>query len=257
MRFKMLKRLIYLLAMLVLPLLSFGNDNAKSLFAQGNAYYAKSQYKEAINTYTQLINDGDASAAVYFNMGDASYKNGDIPSALLYYEKAHKLAPGDDDINFNLKYVNLKTTDKIEETPEFFLASWWRAVMLCFSTSALAAFSIVIALLASGLLVLYFFSNSVYLKRLSFYAAITLFFLGISCVFLAYMQDSYFDSHHQAIIFSDSVNVKNGPVDKSNTLFVIHDGTKVNILDNTNGWMKISLANGNEGWIKQSDVKEI
>src|SRR5580704_14777486 len=95
MKFDMLKRFIYVLMMLVFPVLSFGSDGANTLFSKGNTLYTKGQYKDALATYQQLIDQGYQSAAVYFNMGNASYKNDDIASAVLYYEKAHKLAPGD------------------------------------------------------------------------------------------------------------------------------------------------------------------
>ena len=253
----MLKRILYLFIALVLPLLSFGNDHENALFAKGNADYAKAQYKEALAAYQQILDDGYQSAGVYFNMGNASYKIDDIPSALLYYEKAHKLAPGDDDINFNLKFANLKTTDKVDEVPEFFLSRWWKGFILSFSISALSIWSIVLVLLGSGVLIFYFFAGSVSVKKASFYVSIILFFFGIATIFIACSQLTYFNAHQQAIIFSSSVNIKSGPVEQSNTLFVLHDGTKVNVLDSSNGWMKIRLANGNEGWIKETDVKEI
>ena len=257
MKFNMLKRCFYLVAMMALPLLSFGSDQTNALFLKGNAFYAKGQYKEALTAYQQMIDQGYQSAGIYFNMGNASYKNDDIASAVLYYEKAHKLAPGDDDINYNLKYVNLKTTDKIEELPEFFVTRWWHNFILAFSTQALAVWSITFILLGSLVLALYFFAGSVGVKRASFYGAILLFFMGVSTVFIANRQLNYFDGHPGAIVFSPSVNVKSSPADQANTLFVIHDGTKVNVLDNSNGWTKIGLANGNVGWIKAIDIKEI
>jgi len=257
MKYSMLKRLCYLLVFIVLPLLSFGNDDAVTLFKKANDLYAKSQYKDALSMYQQITRDDYQSAPVYFNMGNASYKMGDIPSALLYYEKAHKLSPGDEDINFNLMYVNLKTTDKIDAAPEFFLSRWWQGFMLSFSAKVLSVWSIVFIFLGSGALTLYFFANSVAFKKGSFYTAIILYFLGVISIFITSRQLSYFDDHKQAIVFSNSVNVKSGPVDKSGTLFVIHEGTKVDITSNNNGWMKVTLANGNEGWIKASDVKEI
>ncbi len=257
MRFKMLKRILYLFIALVLPILSFGNDRTQMLFAKGNACYAKAQYKEALTAYQQILDEGYQSAAVYFNMGNASFKSDDIPSALLYYEKAHKLSPGDEDINFNIRFANLKTTDKIDEAPEFFLANWWKALILSFSVNTLSVSSILLVLLGSGVLIIYFFTNSVSIKKASFYCSITLFFLGLITIFIAGMQLNYFNGHRQAIIFSSSVTVKNGPVEKSANVFVLHDGTKVTILDTSNGWMKIRIGNGNEGWIKNSDVKEI
>jgi len=257
MKYSMLKRLFYLLVFVVVPSLSFGNDGAAALFKKANNLYAKARYKDALSTYQQVIDGGYQPAAIYFNMGNAEFKMGDIPSALLYYEKAHKLSPGDEDINFNLRYVNSKTTDKIDAVPEFFLSRWWQTFILSFSAKVLSVWSIIFVLLGSGSLMLYFFANSVAVKKGSFYSSITLFFLGVLSVFMANRQLSYFDDHKQAIVFSNSVNVKSGPVDKSGTLFIIHEGTKVNIMDNNNGWMKVSLANGNEGWIKATDVKEI
>lgn len=250
-------RTLYFFIAFILPLLSFGNDNTSTLFEKGNAYYAKTQYKDALATYQKIIDEGYQSAAVYFNMGNASYKNGDVSSALLYYEKAHKLAPGDEDINFNIRLANLKTTDKIDELPEFFLAKWWKGFILNFSIHTLAVISIVVILLSSGILALYFFTGSVSVKKVSFYVSMVFFSLGVLAIFIAGQQISYFDSHRQAIVLSSFTNVKSAPGEQSGTLFVLHDGTKVNVLDSSNGWMKIKLANGNEGWIKLADVKEI
>ncbi len=252
MKFNSMKKIFYVFILAVLPFLSFGN---KQLMA--DYYYSKGQYKEAAADYQKIVDEGYQSVALYFNLGNAYYKLDDIPSALLYYEKAHRLAPNDDDINYNIRFANSKTTDKIDEAPTFFLANWWKAFILSFSVGTLSVLSIILVLLASTILVVYFFTGSVAIKKSSFYGSIALFLLGIIIVFMAIMQTDYFTSHRQAIVFSNSSTVKSGPVDKSNTLFVIHDGTKVDILDNTNGWMKIRLANGNEGWINGGDVKEI
>lgn len=257
MKFNRINLIVFLALWLALPAFSFGSSRAAGLFEKGNALYAKAQYREALSAYEQVLNDGYESAALYFNMGNASYKSDDIPSAILYYEKAHKLAPGDEDINMNLRFVNQKTTDKIEEAPEFFLAVWWRAFILSFSTATLSVLSIVLFLVASGLLVLYFFGNSVVVKKSSFYASIGLFVLGLIFIFMGAMQVSYFNNHRQAVIFSASTTVKSAPSDGAGNLYVLHDGTKVNISGDSNGWIKIKLANGNQGWLKAADVKEI
>jgi tetratricopeptide (TPR) repeat protein len=257
MKFDRLKRLAYVLLAVLLPLLSFGDDNTQALFEKGNTYYTKGQYQQAVAAYQQVVNSGYQSVALYYNMGNAEYKLGEIPSSLLYYEKAHKLAPADEDINVNIRFANLKTTDKIDEMPEFFLNRWWHGFILSFSVNALAVWSVLLVLVGSGLLILYFFANSVAIKKLSFYSSLTSFFIGLIIMAIAGSQVNYFDGHKQAIIFSGIVNVKSGPVDQPNTLFVLHEGTKVNVLDKANGWMRIKLANGNEGWLKISDVKEI
>ena len=250
-------KILYLFIVLALPLLSFGNDDVHALFAKGNTFYARAQYKEAFDAYKQIEDDGYQSAGLYFNMGNASYKLDEIPSAVLYYEKAHKLAPNDEDINANLQLADSKTTDKVEAAPELFLTRWWDAFILTVPLSGLAAISIILFLGGSALLILYFFATAFTVKKSSFIAAIILFITGILTVLTAGSQQHYFDSNRQAIVFNSSVTVKSGPVDKASSLFVIHDGTKVNIVDDNDGWMKIKLANGNEGWIKAADVKEI
>ena len=257
MKLNKLVSILTLAGALVLPRLAFGADSLTAAFEKGNVYYSKGNYQGALNAYKALLNEGYESAPLYYNIGNAYYKLGEIPSALLYYEKAHKLAPGDDDINFNIRFTNLKTTDKIDEVPEFFLANWWKKIILSVSISTLSVFSVLFVLLASAALIFYFFAQSVTLKKTSFYISVTVFTFGLLTLFISGRQSAYFNGHKQAIIFTSSASVKNGPVSSSGTLFVLHEGTKLNVLDSNNGWLKIRLANGNEGWIKAADVQEI
>lgn len=250
------KHFIYLLVALVMPVLVHAADE-QAVFEKSNQQYAKGNYKEAIAGYQQILNAGYQSVPVYFNMGNASFKNGDIPSAIYYYEKAHKLAPGDDDINFNIQFANLRTTDKIDAAPEFFLSKWWNGFILMFSATALAVWSILFILLACTALVTYLFTYSVVIKKASFYSTFILFIVGLFTIFIGNRQANYFDTHHQAIIFSGAVTVKSSPDNAAKSLFVIHEGTKVDVLDNNSNWTKIRLPNGNEGWIVAGDAKEI
>ncbi|SEO33861.1 tetratricopeptide repeat protein [Mucilaginibacter sp. AW1-7] len=253
----MLKRLIYLLLLIVAPLLAFSDDAGPALFKKGNNLYQKANYKEAAAAYQKMVDDGYQSASLYFNLGNAYYKNGDIAPALLYYEKAHRLSPGDEDIRVNIQFANSKTTDKIEAAPEFFITKWWTGFILAFSANALAVVSVLLFLAASGLLILYRFSGSVGIKKASFYSALILLLLGIGTIFISGRQAAYFDAHHDGIIFNSSVNVKNAPATTAKNGFVLHEGTKVNILDKKSDWVKIKLANGNEGWVSTADVREI
>jgi tetratricopeptide (TPR) repeat protein len=218
------KRIIYLLLFMVLPAFSFAADDLQAFFEKGNQQYAKGQYADALKTYQKVIDAGYESAAVYYNMGNANYRTGDIAPALLYYEKAHKLAPGDEDINFNIKLANLKTTDKIDQAPELFLARWWREFILMCSGTALAIWSIVMILLASGILILYLFTRSVAIKKASFYISMVCLLLGLTTMFMGNRQTSYFENHRQAIIFASSVAVKSAPGKGGKILFSLHEG---------------------------------
>jgi len=255
-RYNPLKHGLYLLLLLALPLFSLGNDNT-ALFEKGNAAYAKAQYQQAEKSYQQIIDNGYESAAVYFNLGNAYYKTGDIPSALLYYEKAHKLAPGDEDISFNIRFANSKTSDKVEPAPEFFATQWWHNFILFYSASTLATLSIIFILLGFGVLILYLFTASILLKKASFFTGVIMAFVGIVMVFIINRQITYFSNHHQAIIFSSTVTVKSTPDASAKPLFVVHEGTKVTIMQTNNSWIEVELPNGNAGWIATTDVKEI
>lgn len=250
-------RFICLLICIAVPLISFGKVDAQSLFKKGNQLYAQGHYQQAADTYMQVISSGYVTAAVYFNMGNACYKNDEISSAILYYEKAHRLSPGDEDINFNIRLANLKTTDKIDEAPEFFLAKWWRGFILCLPLGTLAVLSIIFIMLGSGILIWYLFTRSVTVKKVSFYAAISLYIIGAVFIFMSNRQAAYFDNHRQAIIFKGTVTVKSAPAGASKPLFVIHEGTKVDMLQHNSGQIRIRLTNGSEGWIGEGDVKEI
>jgi len=256
-KYKGIKHGLYLLLLVVLPLLSFGDNPVNQLFKKGNEQYAKAKYSEAIQSYQKILNGGYRSAAVYFNLGNAYYKTGDMPSALLYYEKAHKLTPGDDDVNFNIQLTDLKITDKIEPTPEFFITKWWHGFILFLSADTLSMLSVLLLMAGFSALIFYLFTNSLSLKKSSFYAGIVLLICGIVTIFISNRQVHYFNLHHQAIVFSSSVTVKSAPGEAAKPLFVVHEGTKVDILQKNESWVEIELPNGNTGWVASTDVKEI
>jgi tetratricopeptide (TPR) repeat protein len=251
------KRSFYLLLMLFLPLFSWADTAAEALFKKGNEQYAKAQYQQAAQTYQRVLKSGFTSAALYFNLGNAYYKTEDLPSAVLYYEKAHKLAPADQDININIQFCNLKLADKIEQQPEFFVSRWWHSLILIVSADQFAVLSVVLLLAGFILLIVYLFANLVAVKKASFYTGLGTIFIGLICIFLANQQVNYFETHHQAIIFSSSVTVKGSPNSNGKPLFVMHEGTKVAIVQQNGNWIEIELPNGNAGWITTQDVKDI
>lgn len=251
------KRVIYLLSCIVLPLLSFGKADVQTIFEKGNRQYAKADYTSALANYQQVLNSGYQSAALYYNMGNACYKTDEIPSALLYYEKAQKLSPGDEDIKFNIRLTNLKTIDKIDEVPELFINRWWRNFILVFPLNTIATLSIILVLSASLALILYLFTRSVTIKKTSFYTAMGLLIVGATVIFMGNRQSVYFDNHRQAIIFTSTVTVKSSPAAAAKTLFILHEGTKVDVLKTVNKRLRIKLANATEGWIGVGDVREI
>ena len=251
-----MKIAVYLFMAMILPLVTFAADNMQAIFAKANAQYTKGQFKEAEAGYKQLVNGGYESAALYYNLGNAEYRLNDIASAMLYYEKAHKLSPGDEDINANIRFANQKLADKIDTSPELFFVTWWHSFILSFSANAMAVWSVILLILASAALTVYFFTYSVSVKKMSFYSALVTAVFAVITIVYTTSQSSYFAGNKQAIIFN-TVNVKGGPMESSSTLFVLHEGTKVNVQETGNGWLRIKIANGNQGWVKAADAKGI
>lgn len=167
-KYKHLTSGFYLVLMLLLPLFSLGDDKENALFEKGNQLYAKAQYQQAAQIYQQILNNGYSSAAIYFNTGNAYYKLDDMASAILYYEKARKLAPNDKDINVNIQLANLKISDKIEPQPDFFVARWWHNFILVLSADTLSLISDLFFLVGFLLLIAYLFSRSLILKKTCF-----------------------------------------------------------------------------------------
>lgn len=253
----MYKSGLYLLLLFLFPLLSSANNELESFFSKGNDYYAKAKYEEALKAYQQIINQGYESAEVYFNLGNTNYKLGDFPSAILNYEKAAKLSPGDEAVSINLQLANLKITDKIEAVPELFLSTWWKNFMLIFSAQEWSAIGVVLLILGFLLLIVYLFAIVLPVKKYAFYIGICLAVAGVFSVVISGLQQNYFKNNLNAIVFAGTLNVKSGPDDREKTVFVIHEGTKVEIKTRDKDWIEVELPNGNTGWINASAVKEI
>ncbi len=233
-----------------------GIESPSTLFNKGNEAFAKSNYKNAISLYKNICDLGYESSHLYYNLACAYFKDNDMASSILYLEKAKKIDPWDEDIQYNLSFANLKTYDKIESQPEFFLLKSWLSLLLI-PLGILTWLSIF--LFSGGFLVLlvYLFHPIVLFKKVSFYSGILLIFLGILSFSMAELQTFYLKNHEEAIVFSQTLTVKSAPNEPSKALFVIHDGTKVSIVEQTNDWSRIRLPNGNTGWVPSKDIVEI
>jgi tetratricopeptide (TPR) repeat protein len=246
-----------LLLLLIFPLFLPANEKVENLFVKGNDLYAKGKYKEAAASYEQVLAAGYFSADVYFNLGNAYYKQDEIPLAILNYEKAGKLSPGDEDIQVNIQLANLKIADKIDAVPEFFLTKWWRSFILFCSAEVLSVLGVTGFLLGFALLIVYLFAVSIAVKRPAFYSGIVLLVLALLITGVAGLQTNYLTGSNEAVVFAGTVNVKSGPKDSFKTLFVIHEGLKVSVAAQNEEWIKVELPNGNVGWIAAASVKKI
>ena len=255
-----MKTLNYFMLLLLGILISWGNfsyaETNENLFQSANKAYSKGNYKSAIESYRKIIDNGYCSKEVYFNLGNSYLKADSIPQAILYYEKAKILDPTDEDITLNLKFANVKTTDKIEVIPQLFIVGWFQSLLNLYSLTAWAWLSILAAMIACILFFGYINAKTESIKRLTFFGGCIFILITASLVFISFAV-SKSQSSKRAVVFSASVTLKSEPNQTATSLFVIHEGATCKIIENLDTWYRVKFDNGNEGWLQSQDIIEI
>lgn len=246
---------LYLVFMLFSANLKAQDFNSELFKAE--KLYANSSYDSAALIYQSIIDSGYQSPELYYNLANTYYKLQEIPSAILYFEKALKLNPSDENIKHNLELCNSMIPDRIEAVPRLFFIDWYRSLYNYFPIDTWASIGLSLFALFSFLLLIYFLSSKVFLKKLGFWAASFILILSLFSFFLTYQKYESFIQHDEAIIFIPSITVKSSPAKNSVDLFVIHEGTKVTIIDQVGLWMEIKIQNGSTGWIESENLQII
>ena len=226
--------------------------------AKADSAYINNDYSSAVYLYENILANQGESADIYYNLGNSYYKMDNIAKAILNYEKALVLNPGNGDIRFNLELAQSKTVDKVTPMSEVFLVTWMKDLTNTMSEKGWAKMGIITFILMLLMLALYFFSKKIALKKVGFISAVCLLLVCIVANVFASTQKNEAQSHGTAIIMAPSVTVKSTPNEGGTDLFILHEGRKVNIKDNTmREWKEIQLEDGNAGWVPASVVEII
>lgn len=253
---KALKKLLFLVFIAVGFSTTYGNEYETTI-QQANSVYNEGLYDSAIILYNEVILAKMESPELYYNLGSAYFKNQNLPKAILYFEKAKKLNPTDEDITYNLNIANSLIVDKIEKVPELFYKHWWNYFYTLFNADTWTILSLSIWCVFIVFLGFFILSKSRRSKKLSFYLA-TLFFIAAIVSFgLASQKYYYTKENKEAIIFTPTITVKSSPTANSVDLFVIHEGTKVKIVDKVDNWNKIKIQDGSIGWLSSKSMEMI
>ncbi len=229
-----------------------------SLKTEADTLYQQEKYDKAAQKYEQIINTKGTSADVYYNLGNAYYKMDAIPQAILYYERAYQLNPGDKDIRNNLAIARGKTIDRVTPPSEMFFVTWWHNFVESLSLNAWGIIGIASFVLALIGVLVYLLTYAVTVRKVGFYSAVVLFCVCVLANVAAWAQYDRMENHSYAIVMSSVVSVKSSPSDNSTDLFVIHEGSKVEILDSTlKDWREVKFEEGKQGWLPASSIEEI
>lgn len=224
---------------------------------EAESAYTKEDYKKAIKLYEGLLETYGESADIYYNLGNAYYKSNQVAPAILNYERALLLDPGDGDIRFNLQMARQKAIDKIEPVGEFFLYRWFDQLQNRGAADSWAKAGIVCFLLFIGCLAMFFFSKWMRLKKVSFYAGLCCLVLVILFNLFAHNQKKELVNRQDAIVFAPTVTVKSSPDASGTDLFILHEGTKVSVKSKLGEWSEIEMEDGNVGWMPSKDIEVI
>ncbi len=235
----------------------FAFSQYEQKFDQGKEHYKEANYEAAISSWESILESGEHAAALYFNLGNAYYRIDQIAPSIYYYEKALQLAPGDPEIKNNLVFAQNQTIDIIEPLPKNIFSSWIERTTQYFSFDNWAKIAVVFITGFVLLFLLYYFSVVAMKKRLFFASALLSLFVSLGCIFFAYTNYAQVNDIKSAILFTSSSQVRSEPLERSDLSFVLHEGTKVKIISEEDGWVRIKLADGKDGWMLKADLKEL
>ena len=231
---------------------------ADSLWTAGVAAYTDGDWTAAAKAWSDLRSLGLESPQLYCNLGNAFFKQDDLARAILNYERALKLDPSYADARYNLAFAQTQLQDKIEAVPEFFLTAWSRKICWLLPSDTWAALFIVMLAVTLGCVLLFLLGRSVAARRSGFIAGIVALLLAALCLSFAFWQRSDYRKADSAIVTRAVVTVRSSPGrDSAKDLFVLHEGTRVKLLDTVGAWHNIELADGRQGWMSEDDLEVI
>lgn len=244
-------------AVLMITVFQINAQTPEQSFETGNKHYADGQFQEAIDAYRKVLDSGQESAAVYYNLANAHYKLNNIAPSIYYYEKAKRLNPADADIKNNAAFASKMKIDAITPLPENTVKKWFNSVLNLLTSDGWAYATVILAMLFVIFFLAYYFSYGTGKKRVFFTGTfVSLLLAGLSLMF-AYNAFAKAEKDNLAIVFAQESTVKAEPNLASAEAFVLHEGTKVMILETVKDWKHISIADGKSGWIPATDIKEL
>lgn len=250
----MKKLLTYILFIIV----CFSVKAQSEIFAKANNLYNEGNYQEAIATYQSILDTKMHSAELYFNLANAYYKTNQVASSVFYFEKALQLAPNDPEIKNNLAFAQNMTIDAIDVVPKLGLSQYVNNVVGLLNYDGWAYLSVALMITFVFLFLLYYFAYQSGRKRVYFLSSLITFIAVLFFLVMAYQSYNSLANDNPAIVFDTEVEVKIDPNLRSETVFSLHEGTKVQIEETYDkSWVKIKISDGRTGWMPSESIKSL
>lgn len=251
---------VVIMLMMLMPMAASAQNDSyvDSLWNSANAAYVDGRWADAVKDYQMISGMGFESASLYCNTGDAFFKDGNVPMAILYYERALKLDPSYEDARYNLDLMNATIQDRIDPVPEFILKVWARDVCYIMDSDAWAVCFLVFLALTLAMVLLFILAPSAAGRRAGFFTGIVLLICASFSISFSLWQKKDYMNADDAVVMRPVASVKSSPSAESSTdLFILHEGAKVRVLDVVGSWKKIELADGRQGWLPSEDMEVI
>ena len=247
----------FLLPVFLSQALANNSKVADSLVLAANNYYLIKDYTNAVRCYKQVVDMGFEAPALFYNLGNAYYKQDKLAEAILFYEKALLHSPADEDIQQNLSLANTRIVDKIDNIPAFFLKRWFHGLGGILSPDQWAWLSFVLFCFALIGFLLYVVSQRTAQKKFAFSAGVFLVMISLLGIVMMQSRVHAIQDGRGAIIMVTSLDVKSSPDVESVNAFVLHSGTRVVIVDSVQHWIEVKIADGSKGWVPRDAISEI
>lgn len=249
-----MKRLVYIWLLLI----GFASQGQNELlFKEGNSFYNEGNYTAALEKYKMILDSGEHSSELYFNIANAHYKLNHVAPSIYYYEKALLLDPNDKDIKNNIAFARNMTVDAIDTLPEVGLTKLISNVTNALSFDGWAKVAVGLIIIFVMVFIAYDYTNTTGKKRLAFLVSNAALLTGIVAVIIAFHKYNLDQNNRPAIVFAQETKIKSEPNLRSSEAFMLHEGTKVQVLDEVDDWKKVQLSDGKVGWIMSEDIKLI
>ena len=249
--------LIYTVLLFVAVMARATETTSLEHWEAGNSAYSAKEYDKAIAEYKAIIDGGEYSVELYYNLANAYFKADSLGKAILYYNKALRIDPSQEDVLHNLAFAEARTKDKTPEVPEFFLNGWFRSVRNTLSCMTWSVLSLVSLALMLTFALIFLLASAIGVRKMGFYGALCALVFGVATLAFAISSRNNMIKHDEAIVMASAISVKSSPDSSDTDLFLLHEGTKVRIVSEVDEWCEVMLADGKKGWVEKKNVEEI